>query len=347
MTKQLRTNKVLNHVAIAIATFALTATSANAEPIGYWKFDEGTGTTVADSSPNGNPATQGGASGSWITGKVGNAYQLGGNTSRFELADSTDLQVTGAVTVSAWVNPTAVSNFGVIAGIDQTGGSANDMYSLKTNNSGSDTLRWDVIGSGTNVGLDSTSTLYGTLGNIGDGWVHVVGVYDPIGFAGLYVNGVLDASTTSVPTSIQSKSTPFQIGQNAADSGYPFNGAVDDIAVYNQALSAAEVAALFNLASEPTLNYDAGQADLLFQVFNGSLAEAPIGALTWKQDSDLGGTAGQIIDLGGGDFFLNLDGTAGVSTLSAPTAVPEPGTFALAAFGLLGLAWCGWQKRKK
>ena len=55
------------------------------------------------------------------------------------------------------------------------------------------------------------------------------------------------------------------------------------------------------------------------------------------------GTAlvGDVVDLGGGDFFLNLDGNAGVSTLP----IPEPTTFLLAALGLLGLL--GWRRRRR
>ena len=243
----METTRSMLTVVMVMAAIGLWAGTAGAGLVGHWTFDEGTGNTTADSSPNSNTATRAGTLGSWITGKAGGAYQLGGSSSRFELADSNALRVTSAVTVAAWVNPTAASNYGVIAGIDQTGGSANDMYSIKTNTSGSDRLRWDVIGPGTNVSLDSTSTLFGTLGNIGDGWVHVAGVYDPSGFAGLYVNGVLDVSTTSVPTSIQLKTTPFQIGHNASDSGsYPLKAAVDDVQVYDQALTADDVTFLYN-----------------------------------------------------------------------------------------------------
>lgn len=237
---------------VAIAACALVgASSAHAALIGHWTFDEGTGTTAADSSTNANTATLAGAAGSWTTGQIDDAYELGGNTSRFELADSSDLQVTGAVSVSAWVRPSAISNFGVIAGIDQTGGTANDMYSLKTTGSSSNRLNWQVIGPGTNVNLESSDNFFGT-GELSDGsqWVHVVGVYDPSGggSAVLYINGLPDVSTASVPTSIQSVATPFQIGQNAADSGFPYLGAVDDIRVYDEALSAQDVAALFAAA---------------------------------------------------------------------------------------------------
>jgi len=234
---------------------ASPADTASGGLIGWWTFDEGAGNTAADSSTNGNTATQAGTAGSWITGKADNAYELGGSGCRFELlGGSGDLQVTGAVTVSAWVNPTSASSYGLIAGIDQTGGSDNDMYALKTD--AGDKPYWAVIGPGTDVGLTASSTLAALAGG---GWVHLVAVYDPAtGFAGLYTNGVLDVSTTTVPTSIQLKSTPFQIGHNAADSGsYPLNAAVDDIQVYDQALSSAQIAYLYNspgntLPAEPS-----------------------------------------------------------------------------------------------
>ena len=270
-----------------VAMVWLTGTPADADLIGHWKFDEGTGTTTVDSSTNANTATQAGAAGSWIAGKADDAYELGLSTCRFELADSSDLQVTGAVTVSAWVNPTAASSYGLIAGIDQTGGIANDMYALKTD--GSDKPYWAVIGPGTDVGLTASSTLAALAGS---GWVHLVAVYDPTtGFAGLYTNGVLDVSTTTVPTSIQLKATDFQIGHNASDNGsYPLKAAVDDIQVYDQALSAAQVAYLYN---NPGETFPAADAD-------------PVG---WWKLNDGSGTT--VADSSGNGYDLaqhNVDG---------------------------------------
>lgn len=233
--------KFSTHFAIPASFFALIS-SGDATLLAHWTFDETSGTTAADSSGNALTATLAGAAGTWVPGQAGNGYELGGTTSRFELADSSSLQVTGSVSVSAWIKPFATSNFGVIAGIDQTGGTANDMYSLKTD--GGNNLNWQVIGPGTDVNL--TGGNLATLINSGADWVHVAGVYDPVsGFAGLYVNGGEVDSTTVVPTSIQSVTTPFQIGHNAADSGsFPFNGAVDDVRVYDEALSVGEIGAL-------------------------------------------------------------------------------------------------------
>ena len=233
--------KFMTQFVIPASLFALIS-SSNATLLAHWTFDENSGTTAADSSGNGLTATLAGATGSWVPGQAGSGYQLGGTNSRFELADSSTLQTTGAVTVAAWIKPFAASSFGVIAGIDQTGGTSNDMYSLKT--TGGDNLNFQVIGSGTNVNLTGDTLM--SLSNNGADWVHVAGVYNPTsGFAGLYVNGSEVASTPSVPSSIQSVGTPFQIGHNASDSGgFPYLGAVDDVRVYDEALSESQIGAL-------------------------------------------------------------------------------------------------------
>ena len=122
-------------------------------------------------------------------------------------------------------------------------------------------------------------------------------------------------------------------------------GLVDDVAFWSATLTDGKVLALFNLADEPALNYDAGQADQLFQVFDGLLPSADIGGLTWVQDSGLGGVPGGVVNLGGGDFFLNLNGVDGVSTLGA--AVPEPSSFALSMLALLSLGSTAWRRRRR
>lgn len=236
----LTSNKTMKF-ALAVASLVLLE-EAQAALLTHWTFDEGTGTTAADSSGNGVTAEIFGSPGSWVTGRIGSGYELGGGNSHFEVTDSSSLQVTGPVTVAAWVKPYGESNFGVIAGIDQTGGTASDMYSLKTD--GNNNLTWQVIGSDSEVNLVGGHLT--ALSNGGADWIHVAGVYDPdSNFAGLYVNGVEVAATNTVPSSIQSMNTPFQIGHNASNSGsFPFLGAVDEVRVYDEALSVADLEAL-------------------------------------------------------------------------------------------------------
>jgi hypothetical protein len=81
-------------------------------------------------------------------------------------------------------------------------------------------------------------------------WYHVAGTYDG-STANIYVNGVLDNSVPKTGTILASTAGPLFIGQNVggAGSGEFFNGLIDEVAIYNRALSAEEVAAIFNARS--------------------------------------------------------------------------------------------------
>ena len=70
----------------------------------YWKFDEGSGTSVADSSGNGNTGTL--VNGPlWTAGRVGNALFFDGIDDNVTVPDSTSLDLSSSFTLSAWVNP--------------------------------------------------------------------------------------------------------------------------------------------------------------------------------------------------------------------------------------------------
>ena len=118
----MNTHRMKTFLAIAaIATLSFMATSANANLVGHWKFDDGSGTTAVDSSANGYDADQGAAAGGWIAGKSGGAYNL--PRFRLDAADSgaVNLAGTGAVTLSAWVTDRTGNNFEGIAGFESTG----------------------------------------------------------------------------------------------------------------------------------------------------------------------------------------------------------------------------------
>ncbi|MBT3191932.1 MAG: hypothetical protein HN341_05195, partial [Verrucomicrobia bacterium] len=330
--------KTLNMLTIALVTIAwITATSADAGLIGHWTFDEGTGSTTADSSTNPNTATQAGVAGSWTDGAVGGAYTLGGTTCRFELGDSSDLRVTAAVTVSAWVNPTAASSWGLIAGIDTTGGTANDMYALKTEGSGdSDKPHWAVVsgGGGDNIALTASDTLANFSAATADGWVHVVGIFNPGVGAYLYVNGVLEASDeSSVPTSIQLKTTDFQIGHNAADSGgYPLNAAVDDVRVYDSVMTPAEII-------EETFP-DGLIAHWRFDEGTGTTAEdssshANVATQAGTVGSWVSGKSDDAYELGGSSSRFELDYSGHLQVTGAVTVAAWVNPTAGSSYGLI------------
>ncbi len=76
--------------------------------VAAYSFEEGTGTTTADSSGNNNTGTL--SSGvTWTTGRVGNAVAFNGTSGDITINDSPSLDLTGSFTLSAWVNPATVS----------------------------------------------------------------------------------------------------------------------------------------------------------------------------------------------------------------------------------------------
>ena len=165
-----------------------------------------------------------------------------------------------------------------------------------------------------------------------------------------YLNGVKGSATPTfgaASTIGQGVLGTLAIGGRGS-SEESMTGLIDDVSLWGETLTDGKAIGLFNLAVETELNYDASQAFDLFEVFDGNLAEAAIdngsGTLVWTQASGLGGAAGDVVNLGDGSFFLNLDGTDGV--LGAPLAVPEPASIAIWMLIGLGLAGYSYRRRK-
>ncbi|MHC4569967.1 MAG: LamG domain-containing protein [Planctomycetota bacterium] len=86
--------------------------------------------------------------------------------------------------------------------------------------------------------------IYGKV-NVNDGqWHHAAGTYDGSRIS-LYVDGALDVSA-DVTGTIRSNDYDVHIGQNAEKPGRFWNGLIDDVRVYNYALSANEIAGMFS-----------------------------------------------------------------------------------------------------
>jgi hypothetical protein len=188
----------------------------------------------------------------WVSnGRVGGALEFDGIDDAVRIVDD-KFNLTGALTLAAWVklNPAAGgANSRLIAGKDYTGGATLDGYWLKhRKTSTEDDLQFAVTSAGNNVIVTSSNTLTNltnasvSAGN--EGWVHVAGVYQPGASIKLYVNGLLDTTRTDEPASIQSVATPFSLGALSGDPGFVFKGLIDDVQLYNRALTAAEVLAI-------------------------------------------------------------------------------------------------------
>ncbi len=194
--------------------------TAIANHVGYWNFDETSGVTATDRSSTNNGTLTNGAK--FVPGQFGNAVQLDGVDDYVDLGNV--LNAPATFSISAWVNPAVLNgNQGIVTRWNGTG------YLLSLNSSNKFTLQIDSSGS------FPVSLAVPTAGV----WVHVAGTYDGTN-ARLYVNGVLqDTQPHTAPTS---NAQNLVIGRT---NGIQYlKGKIDEVTVYNRALTDTEVAQL-------------------------------------------------------------------------------------------------------
>jgi hypothetical protein len=207
-----------------------------AEPVAYWNFEERSGTSTTDKSGNNNTGTLTNGP-TWTAGKIGSGLNLSPSNSYVSVADATALNITGDLTVEAWVKPNVIDSTSRVFLEKGDGASAaNRQYALRLNSSN----RWEFFlytGSTTNSTPDNTTTPSTSR------WDHVVGVRSGNTIY-IYVNGVLRNSTT-VSGSTNSSSSILAIGKAGAALGY-FGGQVDEVKIFNYARTASQIAYDYN-----------------------------------------------------------------------------------------------------
>ena len=212
--------------------------------VGWWKLDDGAGTSAADATGNGYTGTL--TSGpTWTTGMNNGAVNFVAASSQYiKVPDTASLRLAGPWTIAAWVNPTSLpANGSAVNPIDRdsTCNGCNSNYKIAIdNNDHCGALAWRVAFD-TSGGV-SKGACYVTAIPTGV-WYHVVGVWDGTTLT-LYVNGVSVA--TNVPGAVPATGTggDLGIGTEITQPRY-FNGVIDDARVYNRALSAADVMTLY------------------------------------------------------------------------------------------------------
>ena len=202
---------------------ALAARAALPGPIAEWTFDEGSGTVARDSSGSGQDAEIHGAIFE-PTGE-GFALRLDGEDDYVVLAPGKKLPITGPVSVEAWIQPTRKAE-----GEAHLLGEGMSQYSLSWYNT---ELCLFYLGSGGNNLKD-----YLNLHQ----WQHVAAAYDGKTM-NLWLNGRLAASRESTEPGYEATGN-FQIGTRSDDPDVPrFQGLVDNVRVYNRAITEEEVIA--------------------------------------------------------------------------------------------------------
>ena len=217
------------------------AKRAHAAPIdglvAAYGFSEGSGATTADASGNNNTGTLNGAG--WAAaGHSGNALSFNGSGAFVDLGNGATLQLSGSMTVSAWIRSAAFPADDAAVVSKRTSGRVG--FQLDTTvDTGPRTIGFKLTSS-----TGASMARYGATALQLNQWYHISGVYDAAaGTLNVYLNGALDNGTLlGTVTSTQQNSTlNVNIGRRAGASGYAFNGLLDEVRIYNRALSPAEI----------------------------------------------------------------------------------------------------------
>jgi len=216
--------------------FLLNNLSIARDPVvlaGHWKFDEATGSDVADSSSNELDGTHSNAS--WIDGVDGGALDFDGSSSQVVLQSSSFNSIGDQVTVSMWVN-----------GGSQQPEDNSVFYAVSGNTRvlnvhlpwGDSNVYWDA---GNDGGYDRINKV-ALESEFKDGWNHWAFTKDAgTGIMKIYLNGTLWHSglgKTKSMTGITAGTIGSQI------SGFYYDGAIDDVRLYDVALTDQEIAEL-------------------------------------------------------------------------------------------------------
>jgi hypothetical protein len=223
--------------------------------VGYWCVDG----LIADSGGNAQDNSGNNNLGTYMAGAIaapaapsvptGNtqSYQFDQASKQYiSVGDSPSLSITGSLTIAAWIRRTIDSSVqeGIVEKYDDSAGVVNG-YSFRLD--ANENLSFSVIpASGGPVGI-STAPRAIPLNT----WTHVAGVYSTSGGTLTnYVNALADPTTASGAPAPTDGSNSLQIGKDYG--GNAFNGNIDEVRIYNRALSADEIAILKDGQVAPT-----------------------------------------------------------------------------------------------
>ncbi len=223
----------------ALATIGITNVQA-ASGTAVYGFNEGSGNTTVDASGNGNMGTLAGPS--WTTaGRYGNALFFNGTDADVEAPNSSSLNPGTAATFSAWVNVLG-TNTNISSVINKWSQTADDEYLFGLDPSNRLTFAWQTTG-GNLWGQPSYNIVSGNAQVPLGTWTYITVVRTGPAIS-FYINGNLDATFSAA-----ADANPFQNGintlriggQNRGGMTRVLNGTIDEVRMYNQALTPAQI----------------------------------------------------------------------------------------------------------
>ncbi len=225
---------ILLVIALVLSLGLVTAAPVAASPgsiVGLWHFDG----DATDSSGNGNDGTLGGGASFTTSGKFDGAVELDGIDSIVTIPHSISLNLDTAITVEAWIY---ADSLGSQAGIIRKGLYPTDIPRSWGLDIQSGKARFFIYDGGTAYIAYSDTVSTGA-------WHHLVGTYDG-STVDIYLDGDNTSSTSASHSGdIDTNTNPITIGKR--HGSYFFDGTIDKVRIWNEALSADDIEESYSL----------------------------------------------------------------------------------------------------
>jgi len=302
-------------------------------PIAYWRLGETSGTTAVDEVGTNDGTYVGsptlGATG-LLAGESDTAVDFAPSDSDYvEVADSPAISPTAALTLEAWVEFDALPvTYPRIIAKDDTAGQS---YQLLVEASTSKPF-FRV--------KDSTDTtwhggVFDTALNAGEAY-HLVGTFDGTTLRA-YVNGTQEATTYSFTGAVNDGATVLRFGRHGNLSGSYWDGRIDEVAIYDSALSSTRVQAHYDAGASTAVTPD-GQTE------TGSIGTLSVGSVSADGQSEVGtqGTLSVGAVSADGQVEAGTQGTLSTSaSLTGQSEVGTVGALGVGAVAPVGLIEAG------
>ncbi len=208
--------------------------------VAAYSFNEGTGTTLVDRSGRGHTGTISGAT--WSTqGRFGSALSFDGVNDWVTVSDTVALDLTTGMTLEAWVQPSSLGGWRNVIIKERANGETYNLYAHTDSNTPA-VFIVNASAPGTPLGAMGTSAIQI------NSWTHVAATYDGTTLR-IYVNGVLIGTRAGGGAMLTSTGV-LRIGGNGVWGEF-FQGRIDEIRIYNRALTLAEIQADMNAPITP------------------------------------------------------------------------------------------------
>ncbi|MDJ0793003.1 MAG: DNRLRE domain-containing protein [Woeseiaceae bacterium] len=290
------------------------AAGANTEsdpgPIAHWKLDETGGTTAVD-SVGGHDGTA--TNTEWVPGQLDGAIRLNSASDSVVVAHADELSITDALTITAWINKAGFSLYDTAVSKATTGSDLNYFMGTWEN--------YPVFGFSTST--DNWQGYYATSAPLlTNTWYHLAASFDNGGdVVKVYVDGTVvdEFSTTLEPVTNNGN---VRLGRSAIGEYWP--GLLDDVRIYNRALSAGEIS---ELATPPTADpiahwkLDETSGTTAVDSIGGNDGQL-VGNATWATGEIDGGLA---VDYTDGEDYVQVPNSTGLENV-------QEGDYTLAAW---------------